>query len=238
MTERPDTVPSSYRDAVWVSRCVGRAESSPLRPRDVEGLALLLEVRTLAPGDPLHLPGEAPAGVYIVKDGRLELSAPGQAGHVVIQTLRPGDVDGDIQLLLDLDMPYESRAAVATTVLVIPRSDFGRLLATHPGLAHRWLTSVSQRLARSHTRLTGLLGQSLEVQVAQLLLEEGDEDGVVTLSQATLAAMLGARRPSVNKVLRTFENRDWVELAYRSVRIKDGAALASLADRPPPSGTG
>jgi CRP/FNR family transcriptional regulator, cAMP and macrophage regulator len=230
MTERAAEVSPGFRDAVWVSRCVGRAESSPLRPRDLEGLAQFLSERTLEAGEPLHHVGGAPAGVYIVKEGCLELAVPGKPGRAVIQTLRPGDVDGDIQLLLGMAMPYEARANVATTVLVIRRGDFDRLLAEHPSLAHRWLTSVSQRLARSHARLTGLLGQPLEVQVAQLLLEETDGD-VVALSQATLAAMLGARRPSVNKVLRTFAERGWVELAYRSVHLRDRPAIAALAER-------
>lgn len=92
------------------------------------------------------------------------------------------------------------------------------------------MTSVFQRLARSHARLTGLLGQPLDVQVAQLLLEESEGDAVA-LSQATLAAMLGARRPSVNKVLRAFEERGWVELGYRSVHLRDRTAIAAIANR-------
>lgn len=44
------------------------------------------------------------------------------------------------------------------------------LLASHPTLSKRWLTSAAQRLAQSHNRLTSLLGDPLEVQVAQLLL--------------------------------------------------------------------
>lgn len=228
MAEHPVELSSGFRDAVWVSRCVGRAASAPLRPRDLDGLAQYLSERSLDAGEPLHHVGDEPAGVHIVKEGRLELAVPGRPGRAVIQTLRAGDVDGDIQLLLGMAMPYEARANVATTVLVIGRGDFDRLLAEHPALAHRWLTSVSQRLARSHARLTGLLGQPLEVQVAQLLLDEGEDD-VVAFSQATLAAMLGARRPSVNKVLRTFEDRGWVELSYRSVRLLDPASLAALA---------
>jgi CRP/FNR family transcriptional regulator, cAMP and macrophage regulator len=205
MTERAVEVPPGFRDAVWVSRCVGRAESAPLRPRDLESLAHFLSVRTLEAGEPLHHVGGEPAGVYIVREGCLELAVPGKPGRVVIQTLRPGDVDGDIQLLLGMAMPYEARANVATTVLVIRRGDFDRLLAEHPSLAHRWLTSVSQRLARSHARLTGLLGQPLEVQVAQLLLEESEGDAV---------ALCG-----------------WVELGYRSVHLRDRPAIAALASR-------
>ncbi len=146
----------------------------------------------------------------------------------MIQTLRPGDVDGDIQLILHMRMPYEARANVTTTCLLLQRPDFESLLLTHPQLSRRWLTSVSERLARSHSRLTNLLGQQLEVQVAQLLLDESADD-VVSLSQATLAAMLGARRPSINKVLRIFAVNGWVDLSYRSVRIVDRATIQRIA---------
>lgn len=110
-------------------------------------------------------------------------------------------------------MPYETRANVETTSLLLERSAFEELLATHPHVSRPWLTSVSQRLARSHSRLTSLLGQPLEVQVAQLLLEERVEN-VVNMTQAMVAAPLGVHRPSVNRVLARFAERDMVEVSY------------------------
>jgi len=35
---------ASFRDALWVSRCVGPSETTPLRLDDVEGLARYIEV--------------------------------------------------------------------------------------------------------------------------------------------------------------------------------------------------
>jgi CRP-like cAMP-binding protein len=106
--------------------------------------------------------------------------------------------------------------------------DFEELLSTHPLVSRRWLTSVSQRLARSDDRLTSLLGEPLEVQVAQLLLDESVED-VVNLPQTTVAALLGARRPSVNRVLRRYVRGGLVELGYGRVRIVDRAGLEATA---------
>lgn len=219
---------SAFRDALWVSRCVGHAETSPLHLDDVEDLARYLKVRSLAAGEPLHHGGAEPTAVCIVRDGCLELVVSGASGRVVIQTLRPGSIDGDIQLLLGMPMPYETRAITATTVLLLERAPFEELLATHPHLSRRWLTSVAQRLARSHSRLTSLLGEPLDVQVAQLLLEES-VDGVVALPQATVAALLGVRRPSVNRVLRGFAKSGLVELSYGKVRVLDHAALVTFA---------
>lgn len=218
---------AELREALWVSRCVGHAETTPLRPADVEGLASLIQVRTLVAGEPLVRAGEEPTAVCIVRDGCLELAVHGATGRQVIQTLRPGDIDGDIQMLLGKPMPYETRANTDTTCLLIERAAFEQLLATHPQLSRRWLTSVSQRLARSHSRLTNLLGQPLEVQVAQLLLEERVDD-VVNLTQTTVAALLGVRRPSINRVLKRFARAGMVEISYGKVQIIDADALAAV----------
>lgn len=95
-------------------------------------------------------------------------------------------------------------------------------------MSKRWLTSVAERLARSHNRLTSLLGEPLEVQVALLLLDES-VDGVVVLPQTTLAALLGVRRPSVNRVLRRFARAGLVEVSYGKVRIVDRAGLEGMS---------
>ncbi|MGH3811339.1 MAG: Crp/Fnr family transcriptional regulator [Pseudonocardiaceae bacterium] len=218
----------ALRHALWVSRCVGRADTSPLRPADVDELARRLRVQRLETGQPLHRPGAEPSQVCIVRDGCIELAVPSASGRLVIQTLRAGDVDGDIQMLLGVALPYEARASMPTICLLLGRADFEALLAERPALARRWLTSVSARLARSHDRLTILLGQSLQAQVAQLLLDES-HDGVVPFAQSTLAAMLGARRPSVNRILRRFVRAGVVELKYRSVHVLDRASLERLA---------
>lgn len=228
---RRDEQSAAFRDALWVSRCVGHAATTPLRLEDVEELARFIDVRTLTAGEPLQRAGEVPAAVCIVREGCLELAVQGASGRMVIQTLRAGDVDGDIQILLGVPMPYETRANTETTCLMVGRSQFEELLATHPQVSRRWLTSVSQRLARSHSRLTSLLGQPLEVQVAQLLLEERVDD-VVSLPQTTVAALLGVRRPSVNRVLRKLARDGLVEIGYGTVQVLDPAALAAISDGP------
>jgi len=64
----------------------------------------------------------------------------------------------------------------------------------------------------------------LPQQTARLLLAKA-ENGAVRLPQRTLAAMLGARRPSLNKVLKDFEQRDTIRLGHRAIQLTDLAAL-------------
>lgn len=151
-------------------------------------------------------------------------SVPADAG-VVVQLLRPGDVDGDIQWLLRIDLPYTGRALSAVTCLFMARDEFERLLASRPPVARRWLSSVAQRLAHSQARVLALLGGSLTAQAARLLIEEA-VDGRVPLPQRTLAAMLGVQRPSLNKVLKELERDGLIRISYAAIEILDPARLA------------
>jgi CRP-like cAMP-binding protein len=219
---------AAIRQAAWVARCVGRGQSAPLRPEDLAALASTLEVRPFRPGSVLFSGGEPSPGVWIVRDGRIELSVGSGRRRAVVQLLRPGDVDGDIQLLLEMSLPYTGRAISEVTSLFLTREDFETLLATHPAIARRWLSSVAQRLAASQARILALLGGSLAVQTASLLDEEA-VDGRVELPQRTLAAMLGVQRPSLNKVLKDLERDGFIRISYSTIEVVDRTGLATRA---------
>jgi CRP/FNR family transcriptional regulator, cAMP and macrophage regulator len=176
----------------------------------------------------LGLPPQQTPGVWIVRDGRIEVSVGSGRRRAVVQLLRPGDVDGDVELLLDMALPYTGRALFEVTCLFLSRQDFEKLLATHPGIARRWLSSVAQRLAASQARILALLGGSLPAQAARLLADEA-VDGRVELPQRTLAAMLGVARPSLNKVLKEMEGDALIRISYSTIEILDRAGLAARA---------
>ena len=222
---------SPIREAAWIARCVGYAETAPLSERDLTALASYLEARDFDAGAPVFHAGERPAGVWIVRSGMIELAAGSGPRKVVVQMLYPGSVDGDIQLILNMALPYSGRAVEAARCLFLQAASFERLLREHPAVARRWLSSVAARVSRSQARLLGLLGKSLQEQAARLLLDE-ENAGRVPLPQRTLAAMLGVQRPSLNKVLRDFQRRDLIELGYGHIIIADRESLEALAPRP------
>ena len=216
------------RDAAWIARCVGRRESAPLRPDDVDALATELQQRAFEAGELVFAAGAPSAGVWVVRSGMLELTVGAGPRKVIVQVLRAGDVDGDLQLLLGMPMAYAARASTAAECLFLPAARFEVLLATHPAVSRRLLTSVAGRLASSQQRLIDLLGRPLPAQLARLLLDEA-VDGVVPFAQSTLAALLGVRRPSLNRVLAQWERAGLVGTSYRQVSLTDQDALRRLA---------
>ncbi|QIS19930.1 Crp/Fnr family transcriptional regulator [Nocardia terpenica] len=218
------------RQAAWIARCVGRGAAAPLRPDDLTALADLLEFRSLPVGSMVFTAGKPADGVWIVRQGQLELSVGSGRRRAVVDVLRPGDVDGDIPLLLDMPLMYTARALTDATCLYLSRAAFEKLLAGHLAIARRWLSSVAQRTAATQTRLISILGRPLTAQVAQLLLDES-VDGSVQLAQRTLAAMLGVQRPSLNKILKEFERDGIIEIGYAALEIKDPDRLRAIQQR-------
>lgn len=214
----------AIRQAAWVARCVGRGEAAPLTPEALTALAATLKQHRTERGSVIFHGGQPTTGVWIVQHGRVELSVGSGRRRTVVGVLRSGDVDGDIHLLLDMSLPYTARALDDAILLSLEAGDFEHLLATSLPIARRWLSSVAQRLATSQMRLLGLLGRTLTEQVAQLLLDEAI-DGQVALPQRTLAAMLGAQRPSFNKILKELEREGLVAVRYAAIEIRDPAGL-------------
>ena len=101
----------AIRQAAWVARCVGRGEAAPLRPEDVTALAATLHTRAVERGAVLFHSGTPTEAVWIVQRGRVELSVGSGRRRSVVHVLQPGDVDGDIQHLLDMPLPYTGAGA-------------------------------------------------------------------------------------------------------------------------------
>ncbi|MDI3312794.1 MAG: Crp/Fnr family transcriptional regulator [Mycobacterium sp.] len=224
--ERPASG-AKMRHAAWVARCVGRGAAAPLRPEDLSALADSLQVRAFNAGEVVFSAAHVASGVWIVRTGQIELTAGSGRRRAVIDVLRAGDVVGDIPVLLGLPVPHTARALSDALCLFLDRDAFERLLAAHPGISRRWLSSVAQRVLAGRVRLS-LLGRPLPTQLAQLLLDLA-VDGSVQLTQHTLAAMLGVQRPSINKILKEFERDRLVHVGYAMIKITDPDGLRARA---------
>ncbi len=219
---------SPIREAAWIARCVGDPTTTPLSEADLNALATYLQPLEFDRGAPVFRAGERPDGVWIVRSGMIELAAGTGRRKIIVQMLYPGSVDGDIQHILGMPLPYSGRAVEATRCLFLTSEAFEALLRDHAMVARRWLSSVAARVSRGQERLMGMLGRSLVEQTTRLLLDEQHE-GHVPLPQRTIAAMLGVQRPSLNKVLKELEKKGLIALGYGQIQIKNAAGLEALA---------
>ena len=213
--------------AAWVARRVGLG-ASHIGRGSLTALALSLQRKRIDPGSVIFRANQVPSGVWVIREGHIELAVGSGPRRAVAEVLRPGDVAGDTQLLLGIALPYTARNLTRASCLFIDSADLRRLLTRYPAITRPWIASCASRLVTSNTRLLHLLAGSLHARVARLLIVQA-VDGVVPLAQHVLAAMLGVGRPSLNKTLKELERRQLVGVGYRAVRILNRPALVRLA---------
>lgn len=214
--------------ARWIARRVGRPDAVPLTGEDLAALASQVRMLVYRAGSLLYTMGQPSDGIWIVRSGSVALTIGNGKGVITVAVLQEGDVDGDAQLVLHRAFAYTARAVEATECLFISAPGFGWLLETRPRIARRWLTSMAMRSDYNHDRRVGLMRKSLLNQVIALILNE-QRDGVVAMSQATMASMLGASRAAVNRVLKRLLDEGLIEVAYAQVKLPDPNALAKRA---------
>lgn len=142
---------AQIRHAAWVARCVGRGAAAPLSPGDVAALAGTLVSTEFSSGTVLFAAGQAPSGVWIVRQGQIELAVGSGRRRVVVDVMRAGDVDGDIALLLEMPNAYTARALHDSTCLCLAATHSKRYWPLIPTLrvagCHRWLNAFRPGMA-------------------------------------------------------------------------------------------
>ena len=218
----------SVRQAAWISEWLTPGELAPLGAEDVRALAAILQEDHYPDGATVFKLGDAPTRINIVRSGAIELSRHVRGRRIVLQILRPGDVFGDVSLFLRMRVPWDAVALEDSVIYSFDSVSLYRLLEQRPRLAWAWLHSVSARVAGFWFRVAELLAGGLEAQVASVLVRRA-EDGVLHLSQGSLAELIGHPRTSINRVLKSLEGQGLVRVSYGQVEILDEPGLVKVA---------
>lgn len=214
--------------AAWLARCLGNAAHSPLGEEDLEEILAVATMERFAAGEVVFSRDDPSDQVFILERGKVALTRPHAERTPMLQILHPGDIFGDLAVLLGQRAPVDAVVLEDAELLTIPGDKLLWLVATRPRISLRWMVSIAGRLAAAQDRLEELLSGPLDYQLAALLRHAKDDEGVVRVSQETLAQLLGARRPSVARSLANLEKQGLIEKQYRQIRIVDDERLAAL----------
>lgn len=194
--------------------------------------------RTYRRGQYLWYQGDDDARLAVVAEGLLKVVISSEQGdEVVLRTLGPGESLGELALLDGSPRSASAVAAEPTTVLMLSRATVLDQLSRHPSVLDALLRSLGG-LVRQLTEQTGdLVFLDLGGRMAKLLLRladaHGDGSGGVVvdlaLSQSDLAAMVGATRPAVNRILQVMAARGLIALDGHTIVLCDLPGLRRRA---------
>jgi CRP/FNR family transcriptional regulator, cyclic AMP receptor protein len=196
-----------------------------------------LRRRTFQRGEVIFHQGDAGDTLHLVQSGRIKVVLPAESGdEVLLAILGPGNCFGELALL-----DGESRSATVVAIepvetLTLGRSDFMAFVRANPETAERLMINLAHIIRKVNEDVADLAFLDLPGRLAKKLLDLAHDhgtpmpggDGVeisVPLTQEELAGMVGATRPSVNKVLGWYEDQGAIQRRGRKIAIFKPEAL-------------
>lgn len=208
----------------------------------LEAIARNLRTRRFRRGEVLFHQGDPGDALFIMVAGAVKVVVPSEEGdQAILATLRRGDFFGELALLDGAPRSASAVALEATETLALPRDQFSVLVGTEPAIRDALLASMAGELRRLTAHVAELhfldLTGRLAARLASLAQEHGmlGPDGSVRLdaplTQSDLAAMIGATRQSVNKLLGEFVEKGLLRLDHDTIVVPDVEALVRASRR-------
>jgi CRP/FNR family cyclic AMP-dependent transcriptional regulator len=162
--------------------------------------------------------GDASRHVMYIQKGGVKLSVLNEFGkEAVVAMLGPGDFFGEGCLAGQKVRIGTATAITAAAVLAIEKSEMERVLHGEHAFSDRFITHMLSRNIRVEEDLIDQLFNSTEKKLARTLLllaqygKTGEPHKVVaTISQETLAEMIGTTRSRVNLFMSKFKRLGFI----------------------------
>ncbi len=120
---------------------------SQLSPEDLTKLRRMAREQAFAAGQEIFKEGDPGDGVYLVKDGVVEISVlGGQTGRYIFSQAGAGDLLGEMAVIEDQPRSANAVARKETVLYFMPRVEILELVEQCPALALALLKEISHRL--------------------------------------------------------------------------------------------
>jgi K+-sensing histidine kinase KdpD len=135
----------------------------------------------------------APDKVYIIKEGRVKISRPTSYGEeAILNFLEKGALLGELSVLDGRKRSAKATCVEKTTVYVITKAQFQKLLSEHPPVSQRLLWELCNRIRRANDNIIKRLEeQHIGVQVRFGKLQRLIEASKIINSTLDLDKLLG-----------------------------------------------
>jgi CRP/FNR family cyclic AMP-dependent transcriptional regulator len=205
----------------------------------LEHLAERATKRTYSKGQLVFHQGDPAGSLFVRVEGLVKVCVTSEDGdEMVLVTLQPHDVFGELSLLDGGPRSASAQAVEATSLLELQRGPFLETLHQTPGITESLMLSMGRVLRRLTEQASDLVFLDLHGRVAKLLVNLAQDRGIETengleldlqLTQTDLAGLVGGSRQSVNQILRSFENRGYVDMMGRKMVVKQPELLRRRA---------
>jgi CRP/FNR family cyclic AMP-dependent transcriptional regulator len=166
----------------------------------------------------IYSQGESIKDVLYIQKGGIKLSVVNEVGkEAVVAMLGPGDFFGEGGMAGQLVRMGTATATTPTTLLVIEKKEMIRVIHAESAFSDRFVTYMLARNIRIEQDLIDQLFNSSEKRLARTLLllarygkQDQPQKVLPTVSQETLAEMIGTTRSRVNFFMNKFRELGFI----------------------------
>ena len=207
-------------------------------PAAIRLVAQKLVPRTYTNGQIVFHPDDPRDGLFVLASGMVKVTVTSPRGdQMVLATLESPETFGELSLIDGKPRSASVEVVEDARILRLGR-EIWRPLVDQPEFSRALLRSASRMVRRLTDQASDFAFLDLHGRVAKLLIRYADtrgqrsEEGILLdlhLTQSDLAQMVGGSRQSVNQILRSLENRDYLEIRNKKILLKDEERLRARA---------
>lgn len=200
----------------------GFAMFEGLGPEALEALATAARPQRWAHGEMLFQRDDPGDWMVALESGRVRIAlSTGGGRELVLRHAEGGEMLGEMALFDGQPRSASATAAGPVAGQVLTRRDFEAVMDRHPEVARAALAHLAGMLRATTLQLESIALYQLRARVARFLVLTLEQlhgadvpEGAALalgLSQGELAAVLGASRPKINKVLQDLRDEGLIE---------------------------
>ena len=207
--------------------------------QDLENIAAVSVIKSLAKGEYLFHEGGPASGFYVIQRGSINVHRVNAAGkEQIIHIFRTGESFAEVALASETGYPADARALEPSQVLLVQKDGILALLRRQPELALRMLGSMSSHLRVLVGQLEDLTLKDVETRLANWLIKRcpnpRSEQPVrieLTMTKRVLAAELGTVSETFSRTLAKFRDQKLLVVKGKTFVVLSPMKLQALLRR-------
>jgi CRP-like cAMP-binding protein len=181
-------------------------------------------------GRVLYDVGEAPDGIYGLGEGAFEVTLPLVSDEpVIIHRAEPGFWIGESAVLAGCERTVSVAVVARSRVFRIPAAAVREVVGRRPEFWRAFHHLSHINAMKVATLLAEALSLSPRARLARTILRLSEPGGAVHASQHDLARLIGMTRSTLQRSLAELAAAGAIETGYRSLAVRDRAALERAA---------
>ena len=182
-------------------------------------------------GEVIYNQGDAPRGIFFVKQGLVGLTKLGSTGKEhLLRFFRQGQFFGHRSLFSDEEYHGSSVALEMTKLKLVPKPVVLSVLEDHPKLLFEVVTVLARELRRCENQHVMILDNQINIRVAQSIVYLKDLHPEHNWTRQEIANFCASTVSTVIKSLADLEKAGLIKQDGRTIEILDREKLISMQD--------